>query len=637
MKRYLVLVLILFAVTPVFAQLRPYPIYTNKVLKQFLAARPGYTWNQNAKLGKVGFLDTLDLPFFDDFSQNYPYPDSSRWADNQVYVNADFGINPPSVGVASFDNLNEKGNPYSELNAGVTGRSDSLTSQSIRLDSFPFGLNRIAATLADSIYLSFFCQPQGYSFDPLDTTDALTLEFKRTDGSWVRVWRKTGGPIADFSMVLVPVNDIQYLHNSFQFRFVNYAHNSGFSNLWHVDYVRLDRNRSAVDTLIKDVAIRETPSSLLSTYRSMSWKQFKANPAGEKAANHGFRVHNMDQIIANVAFQCQSFDQLGNTIFISDFASNNDNIQPRADLVYSFSNFNFDNLTGKPVVIKSVYSIDNAASNQVAINDNYTVYQVFDDYLAYDDGTAEQGLGLDYGSVPPNSLGQVAVKFHLNTPDTLTAISAFFTQATKDVSASPFQLRIWQSITPGTNTATMLRAVEMVRPPYTDSLNGFSYTYLADSFVILPAGDFYLGWGQNFSFFLNIGLDRGYRVNGADVENPNLYYNLYGEWEAADVKGAPMIRPVFNREQPVLSVKPVHANSRHLQVYPNPSRDEIYWTGEAADGEYTIMDMTGKVILQGKSENRHIYFGNLPAGFYVLHLKDSQKQVTYTQKLVVNP
>src|SRR5437762_2560453 len=56
--------------------------------------------------------DTLDLDsikFLDDFSYRgpydipEPYPDTSLWLDNFVFINNDYGIAPPSIGVATFD------------------------------------------------------------------------------------------------------------------------------------------------------------------------------------------------------------------------------------------------------------------------------------------------------------------------------------------------------------------------------------------------------------------------------------------------------------------------------------------------------------------------------------------------------
>ena len=78
-------------------------------------------------------MDTLILPFWDDFSTSVKVPDPALWAfGNVVSINAGRSINPPSLNAATFDGVNALGNPYSnELDA--TGKADSLVSQCIDL------------------------------------------------------------------------------------------------------------------------------------------------------------------------------------------------------------------------------------------------------------------------------------------------------------------------------------------------------------------------------------------------------------------------------------------------------------------------------------------------------------------------
>ena len=37
---------------------------------------------------------SIDLPFYDDFSDYLVYPKSSHWIDNDVFVNRNYPINP---------------------------------------------------------------------------------------------------------------------------------------------------------------------------------------------------------------------------------------------------------------------------------------------------------------------------------------------------------------------------------------------------------------------------------------------------------------------------------------------------------------------------------------------------------------
>ena len=124
-----------------------------------------------------GMAPTHFLPFFDDFSHSSLYPDSTKWTDNNVLVNDGFPASPPNRNAATFDVLDANGCVYSYAisNAFV---AEHLTSARIRLDSIMEPEPR-ALTPADSIYLSFYYQPQGNGNAP-EAHDSLVLQFGTT-------------------------------------------------------------------------------------------------------------------------------------------------------------------------------------------------------------------------------------------------------------------------------------------------------------------------------------------------------------------------------------------------------------------------------------------------------------------------
>lgn len=76
-----------------------------------------------------------------------PINDPSKiWADDFAYHNYRFAVNPRSLGVVTFDGLDEKGFPY-EIGTSITNYADKLTSKPIDLS------NNLAL---DSIYFSFY-------------------------------------------------------------------------------------------------------------------------------------------------------------------------------------------------------------------------------------------------------------------------------------------------------------------------------------------------------------------------------------------------------------------------------------------------------------------------------------------------
>lgn len=126
---------------------------------------------------KKRVAETRFLPFFEDFSHSDLYPDSTKWTDNNVLVNDGFSLCPPNRNCATFDVLDANGKVYNYAisNAFV---AEYLTSARIRLDSIMDPEPR-ALTPADSIYFSFYYQPQGNGNAP-ESQDSLVLQFGTT-------------------------------------------------------------------------------------------------------------------------------------------------------------------------------------------------------------------------------------------------------------------------------------------------------------------------------------------------------------------------------------------------------------------------------------------------------------------------
>jgi hypothetical protein len=124
----------------------------------------------------------LQLPFFDDFKNINRYPDPALWKDKNVFVNKDFPYFAPNVGAATFDAIDSTGAVYADALI-IPFVADYLTSNTIRLDSV---FDPITKTLspADSLYLSFYFQPQGYGDEP-ELGDSLLLEFSYLTGDTI--------------------------------------------------------------------------------------------------------------------------------------------------------------------------------------------------------------------------------------------------------------------------------------------------------------------------------------------------------------------------------------------------------------------------------------------------------------------
>ena len=117
------------------------------------------------------------LPFFDDFSQSNVYPDSTKWTDINAFVNDGFPLCPPNRNGVTLDVLDPQGKVY-EYAISNPFIAEYLTSVRIRLDSIMEPEPR-ALTPADSVYFSFYYQPQGNG-NPPEEHDSLVLQFGTT-------------------------------------------------------------------------------------------------------------------------------------------------------------------------------------------------------------------------------------------------------------------------------------------------------------------------------------------------------------------------------------------------------------------------------------------------------------------------
>ena len=262
----------------------------------------------------------LTLPFFDDFTGYSPIPDTTLWADQEAYVNNTYAVQPVSRGVATLDNLNSQGMPYDTLQNSAFIYGDSLTSQ-------PIDMSFSAVTPSDSVYFSFFYQPQGNGYYPLPQ-DSLMLFFKNIFGDYKKVWSvpgpDTGSGLQAFRQVLVPITDSLFFGGQFQFRFVNIAATFWGGADWNIDYVRLNSGRFAADSEIMDVAITCNPSFLLNDYTSMPYSQFLANVSGELATTISDSLANSSVLSQNINHTFAVYDTTsGGSTAIFPAVSNN--------------------------------------------------------------------------------------------------------------------------------------------------------------------------------------------------------------------------------------------------------------------------------------------------------------------------
>ena len=619
-----------------YGQLTTSPIQKNPSIHQFLEHNPNYTFQPKFK-NKFGRRDTLELPFFDDFSERNLYPDSLKWLNNQVYVNNHFPYQPPTINVATFDGLDSKGNPYrNTINKDFSGPGDSLISQPINLkDSSGF-----LYAISDSIVFSFFYQPNGLGYH-LNSEDSLRLWFKAANNLWVQVWSDGGQAVTTkFNHVSIPILDINYLHKGFQFMFTTYTRQVGNANHWHVDYVLLDKDRSSNDDSYNDYAIQNTPSPLLNSYTQMPYSHFSVNPMNHIVDSVYLRLSNLYKDPKTLQIRHQASIN-GSLIASTEFKNSTKNIDAQASAVRNLPPYSsFTGLSSEnPIIIDRMVEVrENGVANDYKRNDSITFTQEFSDFYAYDDGTVEQGFGFDQNTNPSNIQGQVAYGFDIAKEDTLYAIATYFNQAVYDVSRKRFNYRIWKDLS-GVNSATedeIIYESEELFPTYSSVNNWRTFTpHYLDTTLILSPGRYYIGWVQKSMFNLNVGWDKNYGYsNNPDKINRNIYYKTFGNWSNNDLpSGTIMMRPHFGTPKEIYaSVNRIDLGNNSIKIYPNPANDIVYLP--RVFSHIRICDVHGKQVLEFWN-NSNLNVSGLKEGAYFVFLNDNLKRF-YTAKLIIH-
>ena len=547
----------------------------------------------------------LLIPFFDDFSYQSNILDNNLWLGNSTLVNRNYPINPPTIGVVTLDGLDSSGFAYDISLANNHGVADVLLSQMIDLSNL------------DSVFLMFYHQPQGYGDNP-QSEDSLFLEYLSIDSLglkvWTRIWELPGEPVSEFKKTVIMITDPKYLHDSFQFRFRNYATLSGNFDHWHLDYIILDQYTSSLDTSgLNDVAFVYNSPSFLKRYKEMPWIHFQDDFLGEINDSVNILLRN-NQASINVDYQYNvyenniiidhypnlgtsrntsvlDYDSIGNYTFENPSISINNNIFP--------SNFK----DSSEFIIEHIIG---TGSNDYKNNDTLIHYQRFNSHFSYDDGSVESAYGINV----QGAMG--AYQFKLNRPDTLRAVQIYFPQMLDTVNAISFLLTVW-----GDNNGNPGSIIhQQLEYPVHTSTNQYHFYYLDSLFQLTDI--FYVGWTQNSSSMLNIGLDKN------SIANDYMFYNVGGLWNTSQYSGAWMIRPLVSMSNLYLNNNNNNNNNNNsVKIFPNPSSSYVTVQTFSSSNLMSLFDLSGKMIFQ-KSINEYYKFDsrNFKSGIYILKIQN---------------
>ncbi|MBR4155117.1 MAG: T9SS type A sorting domain-containing protein [Bacteroidales bacterium] len=130
-----------------------------------------YSLKSQENVEKKRSESSLRLPFFDDFTATQTYPDAAKWQNRNVFINSGFPLFPTNFNAATLDAIDATGKVYPHASSSPFV-ADSLISKPISL----INENGEKLTPADSLYFSFYYQPQGNGDAP-ESNDSLVLMF----------------------------------------------------------------------------------------------------------------------------------------------------------------------------------------------------------------------------------------------------------------------------------------------------------------------------------------------------------------------------------------------------------------------------------------------------------------------------
>jgi hypothetical protein len=288
------------------------------------------------------------------------------------------------------------------------------------------------------------------------------------------------------------------------------------------------------------------------------------------------------------------------------------------------SNLVYDSINDIQAHFDVKINISTSGQNEHPENDTTYFTQKFDNFYAYDDGSAEAAYGIT------GSHGMLAYKFDAYEADTLTGVLMHFMPTVDDVSNEEFLLTIWDDNAgvPGSiiyqddyfNTNS---------PEYSGGLNGFRYyTFMEGQKVAVPE-TFYIGWEQVGSVSLNIGMDKN--IDNGD----KVFRNVTGVWQTSTFDMSLLIRPVFSTglngtlATPEIGAEPV----QQVQMFPNPASEYVQITGVNDEFTVRIFDMTGRQVSETRNENL-VDISEFTPGLYIVDVRDQNGLSLYSGKLI---
>lgn len=618
-------ILPLFLVNGLFAQ--SIPVLVND-LNHRAEIRPDRAPIQSRMDGPDTLSFSAAQPFFDDFSSESKKPDPALWYDPKMESRGipdrvrNAAINPPSRGSLIFDGRNSDGSPY-EIRSLAFGKADLLLTHYLDLRGF---------TASSGIFLSFYLQAGGLGESP-EATDSFRVSFLTPSDTFL-VYSRAGGN-EDFQYVSIPVNRVQWFVEEFQIAFENKGSLNGSIDVWHLDYVYMAPNRNGASLGLNDQSAVGLRSSPFAPFSAVPLKHFQQS--GGNSLDFDVEISNVGTGNGNINVDADLSEIFLSTPLTPPFSqTENLSLGANSNSIINFSSFANQSLAAPSVLQLEVNS--NSSDDRPENNVFRESFRV-DSILAYDDGEADIGLGLNR----PLGMG---VEVNLDQADSISAVWISFVptlnfnpvnNAIDYMEGRSFRFRIWSFPHPD---SILFEQVNDMKVTYGDESN--TYVRFPLNRNVPVDGTIWVGIQQLNTLPIGVGYDLSYD------NDAKCYYDSAGVWTNFNLGGSLMIRPeFFNTSELVLSLRESFTSS--IRLYPNPlNSQKLYLNIEPIQNiisyEARLLDLKGALIHEYRSFEPYsdkLQFdipANIQSGLYIWQhiVQDaSGERLLYNEKLLI--
>jgi hypothetical protein len=476
-----------------------------------------------------------------------------------------------------------------------------------------------------------------------ELTDSLSLMFWSIDSTWITQdlfpddpakFSIIGGlenilldadSLPMFQQLIIRVAGNQYFHENFKMKFQSFSSLNGIYDTWNLDYIYLNDHRTVNEITYQDRTLSSQPSLLFEPYFELPANQYLAHPEFYEipqftTANNLFELpspmeytHTLSNLVngqmittgSMALFRMSALESKRRVDGLSMDASlvDSDSVLIESTFVYK---------SGDKNLFEEVSANGDTIFSNINLRDNDTIRQTYllHDYFAYDDGVADFSAGINFLS------GQLAVRFIVNEPDTLTGIKINFPAISPSTSGKALEIRVWTDL-----SNEGLIYAKSYQIANTDRIHFNLIEFTQSVFV---RDTIYIGFKQFTEDYIGVGFDKD-NANGMS----SIFFNTSSKWEQnTRLPGSLMMRAVFGKNKNLVLGNPL--DDQAVLVFPNPSDGLVQINGRYK--QYTLYNMTGKQLEEG-GFSVDLDFSKYAPGTYLLRL--IQQNIISTHKIII--